>query len=85
MDTPSLLTFGTLNVGDDDSVKEFSKLVGKTVENRGLWGIVANAGILGNSGPDDWLNAQDYINVSQRKLYVVTHLLFRPCKSTLLE
>lgn len=63
VNTPSLLTFGILNVANDESVKEFVKLVEKTVENRGLWGVVANAGILGNSGPDDWLSAQDYINV----------------------
>uniref|UniRef100_A0A8R1I4P7 Uncharacterized protein n=1 Tax=Caenorhabditis japonica TaxID=281687 RepID=A0A8R1I4P7_CAEJA len=73
--TPSLLTFGTLNVSDDESVKEFGKLVGKTVENRGLWGVVANAGILGNSGPDDWLNAQDYINTMQINTFGVMRFI----------
>ncbi|EGT34440.1 hypothetical protein CAEBREN_08407 [Caenorhabditis brenneri] len=73
--TPSLLTFGTLNVGDDESVKEFGRLVEKTVESRGLWGVVANAGILGNSGPDDWLNAQDYINTMQVNTFGVMRFI----------
>ncbi|CAO4386668.1 unnamed protein product [Caenorhabditis nigoni] len=73
--TPSLLTFGTLNVGDDESVKEFAKLVEKTVESRGLWGVVANAGILGNSGPDDWLTAQDYINTMQVNTFGVMRFI----------
>uniref|UniRef100_A0A1I7TRF7 Retinol dehydrogenase n=1 Tax=Caenorhabditis tropicalis TaxID=1561998 RepID=A0A1I7TRF7_9PELO len=63
--TPNILTIGTLNVADDESVKSFGVLVGKTVQDKGLWGVVANAGILGNSGPDDWLTAQDYIDTMQ--------------------
>ncbi|KAF1748860.1 hypothetical protein GCK72_025327 [Caenorhabditis remanei] len=72
---PSLLTYGTLNVGDDESVKEFGKLVEKTVEGKGLWGVVANAGILGNSGPDDWLNTQDYINTMQVNTFGVMRFI----------
>ncbi|CAI2357929.1 unnamed protein product [Caenorhabditis sp. 36 PRJEB53466] len=72
---PNLLTFGTLNVGNDDSVKEFAQLVGNTVKDHGLWGVVANAGILGNSGPDDWLNAQDYINTMQINTFGVMRFI----------
>ncbi|CCD70892.1 dietary restriction down regulated [Caenorhabditis elegans] len=75
VNTPSLLTFGILNVANDESVKEFVKLVEKTVENRGLWGVVANAGILGNSGPDDWLSAQDYINTMQVNTFGVMRFI----------
>ncbi|CAI4233087.1 unnamed protein product [Auanema sp. JU1783] len=50
-----------LDVSNDESTKIFAENVGKIVGNKGLWGVVCNAGILGNSGPDDWLNVNDYI------------------------
>ncbi|CAJ0566951.1 unnamed protein product, partial [Mesorhabditis spiculigera] len=50
-----------LDVTDNESVTKFSDFVRKVTGGRGLWGIVCNAGILGNSGPDDWLNAEDYM------------------------
>ncbi|CAD6190511.1 unnamed protein product [Caenorhabditis auriculariae] len=70
-----LLTTFPLDVSSDDSVKKFATQVGETVGKNGLWGVVANAGVLGNSGPDDWLNANDYIQTMQVNTFGVMRFI----------
>lgn len=36
----------------------------------GIWAVVANAGILGPTGPDDWLNVDDYQKVSDVMVFL---------------
>lgn len=34
-----------------------------TTRAAGVWGVVCNAGVLGDSCPDDWLTSEDYRRV----------------------
>ncbi|CAI5456040.1 unnamed protein product [Caenorhabditis angaria] len=69
------IVFHQLDVSKDESVKEFADFVGTTVKGKGVWGVVANAGILGNTGPDDWLNVNDYINTMQVNTFGVMRFI----------
>ncbi|CAJ0938319.1 unnamed protein product, partial [Mesorhabditis belari] len=57
-----LLYTHPLDVTSNESVEKFADFTRKVTGGRGLWGIVCNAGILGYSGPDDWLKAEDYMH-----------------------
>lgn len=48
-----------LDVTDDDNVKSVAKWVKYEVGEKGLWGLVNNAGIMGTLAPIDWLTIDD--------------------------
>ncbi|CAB3399448.1 unnamed protein product [Caenorhabditis bovis] len=72
---PTLLKTHRLDVSSDESAQKFAEYVDTIVGKQGLWGIVANAGILGNTGPDDWLNVNDYINTMQVNTFGVMRFI----------
>ncbi|KAH0621454.1 hypothetical protein JD844_022798 [Phrynosoma platyrhinos] len=49
-----------LNVTDTENVKSVAEKVKKEVGEKGLWGLINNAGIMGPSAPTDWLNIEHY-------------------------
>ncbi|PAV84404.1 hypothetical protein WR25_19993 [Diploscapter pachys] len=71
----SLLKTYNLDVSKNDSVEKFKDFVAKETGNKGIWAAVANAGILGATGPDDWLNADDYINTMQVNTFGVIRFI----------
>ncbi|KAJ1160139.1 hypothetical protein NDU88_000641 [Pleurodeles waltl] len=52
-----------VDVTDRDSVAAMAKWVKEQVGNRGLWGLVNNAGVAYPFGPNEWLTLDDYVNV----------------------
>ncbi|XP_077128894.1 dehydrogenase/reductase SDR family member 9 [Ranitomeya variabilis] len=48
-----------LDVTDEDNVKQVAKWVKIEVGEKGLWGLVNNAGIMGTLAPIDWLTIDD--------------------------
>ncbi|XP_048205914.1 retinol dehydrogenase 16 [Perognathus longimembris pacificus] len=52
-----------LDVAKAESVAAATQWVKERVGDRGLWGLVNNAGICLPSGPTEWLNKQDFIKI----------------------
>ncbi|CAH6778557.1 retinol dehydrogenase 16 [Phodopus roborovskii] len=52
-----------LDVTKTESIVAATQWVKERVGNRGLWGLVNNAGISVPSGPTEWLNKQDFAKV----------------------
>ncbi|XP_019623937.1 PREDICTED: retinol dehydrogenase 2-like [Branchiostoma belcheri] len=52
-----------INVANHESVKQGLQTVRDHVGDKGLWGLVNNAGISGRIGHMDWLDLQDYRQV----------------------
>ncbi|XP_051026195.1 retinol dehydrogenase 16-like isoform X2 [Acomys russatus] len=52
-----------LDVTKTESIVAATQWVKERVGNRGLWGLVNNAGIAGSSTPSEWLNKQDFVKV----------------------
>ncbi|XP_040827612.1 dehydrogenase/reductase SDR family member 9 [Ochotona curzoniae] len=49
-----------LDVTDPENVKRTAQWVKDLVGEKGLWGLINNAGILGSLAPTDWLTVEDY-------------------------
>ncbi|KAF7248341.1 Dehydrogenase/reductase SDR family member 9 [Varanus komodoensis] len=49
-----------LDVRDTDSIKLVEEKVKKIVGEKGLWGLINNAGIMGASAPTDWLSIEHF-------------------------
>ncbi|KAM7247191.1 hypothetical protein CapIbe_001144 [Capra ibex] len=49
-----------LDVTDPENVKRAAQWVKNQVGEKGLWGLINNAGILGVLAPNDWLTVEDY-------------------------
>ncbi|KAG9477281.1 hypothetical protein GDO78_002593 [Eleutherodactylus coqui] len=58
-DTSTRVKIIRLDVTDDDNVKRVAKWVKDEVGEKGLWGLVNNAGIMGTLAPIDWLTIDD--------------------------
>ncbi|XP_072511192.1 retinol dehydrogenase 16-like [Notamacropus eugenii] len=52
-----------LDVTKTESITEAAQWVKERVGNKGLWGLVNNAGISLPSGPNEWLNKEDFLKV----------------------
>ncbi|KAM6153513.1 retinol dehydrogenase 16-like [Erethizon dorsatum] len=52
-----------LDVTETESIAAATEWVKERVGDRGLWGLVNNAGISFPAGPNEWLNKQDIVNV----------------------
>ncbi|XP_028617316.1 retinol dehydrogenase 16-like [Grammomys surdaster] len=52
-----------LDVTNTESIVAATQWVKERVGNRGLWGLVNNAGISTPSGPTEWMNKQDFATV----------------------
>lgn len=52
-----------LDVTETESIVAATQWVKERVGNRGLWGLVNNAGISINSSPNEWLNKQNIARV----------------------
>ncbi|KAM4044636.1 retinol dehydrogenase 7-like isoform 1-T3 [Anomaloglossus baeobatrachus] len=59
-ETSSRLQTVILNVADSKSVSAAVKWVADTVTNKGLWGLVNNAGILIPVCPSEWVKKEDF-------------------------
>jgi NAD(P)-dependent dehydrogenase (short-subunit alcohol dehydrogenase family) len=60
----------SLDVSSPESVrKAFDIVKSKLPYGKGLWGILNNAGVMGNSGPPEWLTIDDYKAVNSVNLY----------------
>uniref|UniRef100_A0A914UMU7 Uncharacterized protein n=1 Tax=Plectus sambesii TaxID=2011161 RepID=A0A914UMU7_9BILA len=66
-----------LDVGSDQSVRDARDQIKEKVGSNGIWAVVANAGILGPTGPDDWLNVDDY----QKTMNVNAFGVIRMCQA----
>lgn len=49
-----------LDITDAESVKRTAQWVKNQVGEKGLWGLINNAGVLGMLAPSDWLTVEDY-------------------------
>lgn len=49
-----------LDVTDPENVKRTAQWVKNQVGEKGLWGLINNAGVLGVLAPTDWLTVEDY-------------------------
>ncbi|XP_028737839.1 dehydrogenase/reductase SDR family member 9 [Peromyscus leucopus] len=49
-----------LDVTDPENVKKTAQWVKSHVGEKGLWGLINNAGVLGVLAPTDWLTVNDY-------------------------
>ncbi|KAL2774670.1 dehydrogenase/reductase SDR family member 9 isoform 1 precursor [Daubentonia madagascariensis] len=49
-----------LDVTDAENVKRTAQWVKNQVGEKGLWGLINNAGVLGVLAPTDWLTVEDY-------------------------
>ncbi|XP_041487609.1 dehydrogenase/reductase SDR family member 9 [Microtus oregoni] len=49
-----------LDVTDPENVKKTAQWVKSHVGDKGLWGLINNAGVLGVLAPTDWLTVNDY-------------------------
>lgn len=61
--TSSRLKTVQLNVTDSASIKRTVEFVRAEVGQRGLWGLVNNAGISIPIGPTDWLKTEDFTKI----------------------
>ncbi|XP_051026194.1 retinol dehydrogenase 16-like isoform X1 [Acomys russatus] len=61
--TSNRLETVVLDVTKTESVVAVTQWVKERVGNRGLWGLVNNAGIAGSPFPNEWLNKQDFVKV----------------------
>ncbi|XP_008049323.1 retinol dehydrogenase 16 isoform X1 [Carlito syrichta] len=52
-----------LNVTKTESVAAAAQWVKERVEDRGLWGLVNNAGISLPTGPNEWLTKEDFVTI----------------------
>nr|XP_048274421.1 retinol dehydrogenase 16-like [Myodes glareolus] len=52
-----------LDVTKTESIVAATQWVKERVGNRGLWGLVNNAGIAIPSGPNEWLNKEDFAKI----------------------
>ncbi|XP_004647041.1 retinol dehydrogenase 16 [Octodon degus] len=52
-----------LDVTQTESIAAATEWVKECVGDRGLWGLVNNAGISFPSAPNEWLNKQDFMNI----------------------
>ncbi|XP_075055544.1 retinol dehydrogenase 7-like [Mixophyes fleayi] len=52
-----------LDVSDSKSVSSAAEWVSHIVGEKGLWGLVNNAGIAGKVAPNGWLKKDDFLNV----------------------
>ncbi|XP_076776660.1 retinol dehydrogenase 16-like [Arvicanthis niloticus] len=52
-----------LDVTKTESIVAATQWVKERVGNRGLWGLVNNAGIATPSGPNEWMNKQDFATI----------------------
>ncbi|XP_053564129.1 retinol dehydrogenase 7 [Bombina bombina] len=62
-ETSSRLQTVILDVTDSQSVKSVTKLVTDIVREKGLWGLVNNAGVSLPSGPNEWLTKDDFSKI----------------------
>ncbi|KAG9470308.1 retinol dehydrogenase 7-like [Eleutherodactylus coqui] len=62
-ETSSRLQTRTLDVSDSKSVSSAAQWVSRVVGDRGLWGLVNNAGIPGLFAPFGWLKKEDLLKV----------------------
>jgi len=59
-----------MDVSRQDSVRNAFEIVKAALPaGKGLWGVMNNAGIVGATGPQDWLTIQDYKNCNAVNLY----------------
>ncbi|XP_076776659.1 retinol dehydrogenase 16-like [Arvicanthis niloticus] len=61
--TPERLETLILDVTKTESIVAATQWVKERVGNRGLWGLVNNAGITTPSGHNEWLSKQDFATV----------------------
>ncbi|OCT92839.1 retinol dehydrogenase 7 [Xenopus laevis] len=61
--TSSRLQTVLLDVTDSNSVKSAVKWASQTVGDKGLWGLVNNAGISFPCAPNEWLTKEDFIKI----------------------
>ncbi|XP_075055535.1 retinol dehydrogenase 16-like [Mixophyes fleayi] len=59
----SRLQIVILDVTDSQSVSSAAEWVNDIVHDKGLWGVVNNAGILIPTAPNEWLNKEDFIKI----------------------
>ncbi|KAM5264998.1 dehydrogenase/reductase SDR family member 9 isoform 2-T2 [Hipposideros larvatus] len=59
-DTSEKLHTVLLDVTDPENVKRTAQWVKNQVGEKGLWGLINNAGVLGVLAPTDWLTVEDY-------------------------
>ncbi|CAH2224404.1 retinol dehydrogenase 7, gene 2 L homeolog isoform X1, partial [Pelobates cultripes] len=52
-----------LDVADSQSVSSATKWVFHNVNDKGLWGLVNNAGITRPAAPNEWLTVEDFVKV----------------------
>ncbi|XP_075810405.1 retinol dehydrogenase 16-like [Microtus pennsylvanicus] len=57
-----------LDVTKTESIVAATQWVKERVGNRGLWGLVNNAGISSPSGPNEWLNKKDFAKILEVNL-----------------
>ncbi|KAG9470310.1 hypothetical protein GDO78_018204 [Eleutherodactylus coqui] len=62
-ETSSRLQTITLDVSDSKSVSSAAQWVSRVVGDRGLWGLVNNAGIPGLVAPFGWMKKDDFLKV----------------------
>uniref|UniRef100_A0A8C5MCT1 Uncharacterized protein n=1 Tax=Leptobrachium leishanense TaxID=445787 RepID=A0A8C5MCT1_9ANUR len=61
--TSSRLQTVILDVADSQSVSSAAKWIAHIVEDKGLWGLVNNAGITNPAAPNEWLTVEDFAKV----------------------
>ncbi|XP_007943923.1 dehydrogenase/reductase SDR family member 9 [Orycteropus afer afer] len=68
-----------LDVTDPENVKRTAQWVKNQVGEKGLWGLINNAGVLGVLAPTDWLTVEDYREPIEVNLFglinVTLHML----------
>ncbi|XP_068123621.1 retinol dehydrogenase 7-like [Hyperolius riggenbachi] len=62
-ETSSRLQTVLLDVTDSQSVSSAAKWVAGVVGDKGLWGVVNNAGISLPTGPNEWLTKEDFFKI----------------------
>ncbi|XP_075055536.1 retinol dehydrogenase 16-like [Mixophyes fleayi] len=61
--TSSRLQIVILDVTDSQSVSSAAEWVSDIVHDKGLWGVVNNAGIAIPTAPNEWLTKEDFIKI----------------------
>uniref|UniRef100_G3SZX7 Dehydrogenase/reductase 9 n=1 Tax=Loxodonta africana TaxID=9785 RepID=G3SZX7_LOXAF len=78
-ETSSRLQTVLLDVTDPEKVKRTAQWVKNQVGEKGLWGLINNAGVLGVLAPTDWLTVEDYREPIEVNLFglinVTLHML----------
>ncbi|XP_053564134.1 retinol dehydrogenase 7 [Bombina bombina] len=80
-ETSSRLQTVILDVTDSESVKSVTKWVTDIVREKGLWGLVNNAGVSLPSAPNEWMTKDDFnkiLNVNLMGVIDVTINLLPP-------